>query len=323
MQCLLRAQRRAAIREPKEAVEWLNGKTVAAPKGSCTDRFARAVFKKENVNPGSYLNQNIELITSGFRAKKLDGAVVWEPIASRLVAEGLARRVATGNDFGENDGAFIDMRADLIQQRPDVVKAWLETELDAELYLADPKKADQVVKLLKAQTTGFDEELLAGAVRHLPRESRRRRFASRCPSASPRGPGADQAGHGVLYEVKSIAIPQLAPDAVVAEATEEILKERGLKAPVAEIKAATRSGQVTQRHDEPTTESRADAPIHRVSRKRDRLGAAWLRLFRSPKPYLMVLGYGLFLGLVPGGRSPARWRASPRCPGSARSRANG
>ena len=125
---------------PQAAIEWLNGKTVAGPKGSCTDRFARAVFLKKNITPSAYLNQSIEVITSGFRANKLDGAVIWEPTASRLVEEGLARRVATGNDFDEPDGAFLDMRADLIRQRPDVVKAWLQAELDAELYLADTEE---------------------------------------------------------------------------------------------------------------------------------------------------------------------------------------
>ena len=145
---------------PEEAVAWLNGKSVAAPNGSCADRFARAVFEKQHVTPGSYLNQSLEVITSGFRAGKLDGAVIWEPTASRLVGERLARRVATGNDFDEPDGAFLDIRADLVKQRPDVVKGWLQAELDAEQFIADPKNAHQVVKLLKAQTTGFSEEEL-------------------------------------------------------------------------------------------------------------------------------------------------------------------
>ena len=30
----------------QEAIKWLDGKTVAVPKGSCTDRFAQAVFKR-------------------------------------------------------------------------------------------------------------------------------------------------------------------------------------------------------------------------------------------------------------------------------------
>ncbi len=223
------------------AVKWLDGKKVAVPKGSCTDRFARAVFKKQNINPGEYLNQNIELITSGFRGNKLDGAVVWEPTASRLVTEGLARRVATGNDFGENDGALIDARADLIQQRPDVIKAWLEAELEAELFLADPKNSQAVARFAKEQTTGFDEKVLWQSL-----------FGSYPASVGgspvrltvPFGFTADgleliKRSTAFLYEVKSIGIPELPPDAVLPGFTEEILKEHGLRAPVGEIRASS------------------------------------------------------------------------------------
>ena len=34
-----------AFKNAAEAIKWLDGKTVAVPKGSCTDRFAQAVFK--------------------------------------------------------------------------------------------------------------------------------------------------------------------------------------------------------------------------------------------------------------------------------------
>ena len=122
---------------PKEALTWLTGKQVAVPKGSCTDRFAQAVFKQEKIEPAAYLNQNIEVITSGFRAGKIDAAVIWEPTASRLVQEGLARRVASGTSVNENDAAMLGMRYDLIQQRPDVVKGWVQAELDEQLYSAD------------------------------------------------------------------------------------------------------------------------------------------------------------------------------------------
>ena len=222
------------------AIKWLDGKTLAGPKGSCADRFARAVFKKLNVTPESYLGQSIEVITSGFRANKLDGAVVWEPTASRLVAEGLARRVATGNDFDEPDGAFLDMRADLIKQRPDIVKGWLQAELDAELYLADPKNAAAVVRLAKAQTTGFDEKPLWSAL-----------FGTYPSSVGgspqrlsiPFGFSANsldliKQDTAFLYEVKSIDVPDLAPDAVLPQLTEDVLKERGLKTPVGEIRAS-------------------------------------------------------------------------------------
>ena len=37
------------FKSPEEAIKWLDGKTVAVPKGSCTDRFAQAVFKRFNI----------------------------------------------------------------------------------------------------------------------------------------------------------------------------------------------------------------------------------------------------------------------------------
>src|SRR2546422_5495485 len=149
-----------AFANDKEAIRWLNGKIVAVPKGSCTDRFAQAVFRKSGIQPKEYLNQNIEVITSNFRAGKLDAAVMWEPTTSRLVEEGLARLVATGASVQENDAGFLGMRADLIKQRPDVVKAWLNAELDAQLYFVDPKNAMEIVKMAREQTTGFSERAL-------------------------------------------------------------------------------------------------------------------------------------------------------------------
>jgi NitT/TauT family transport system substrate-binding protein len=228
---------------PKEAIAWLNGKSVATPIGSCADRFARAVFEKENVTPGSYLNQSIEVITSGFRAGKLDGAVIWEPVASRLVGEGLARRVATGNNFDETDAAFLVMREDLIKQRPDVVKGWLEAELDAEQFVADPKNADQVVKLLKAQTTGFSEEVLFKALfGFYAKEAGGSPVRLTLPFAfTPEALELIKRDTAFLHGIKSISMSQLADDAVVPDATEAILKEHNLSIPAGVVKAATQT----------------------------------------------------------------------------------
>jgi NitT/TauT family transport system substrate-binding protein len=229
---------------PAEALRWLHGKTVAVPKGSCTDRFARAVFAKEKIEPGSYLNQNVELIASGFRAKKLDAAVIWEPTASRLVSEGLARRVATGRDVGESDAAYIDMRADLIEQRPDVVTAWLRAELEAELYLADPANSREVARMAKAQTTGFEESVLWQAIYG-------RRSSGTAPEVRltlPFGFNDASLEHlrratAFLHEVKSINVAELPADAVVTRFTDEILRERGLSKPVGEVLAQDEGGQ--------------------------------------------------------------------------------
>lgn len=224
--------------DQKAAVQWLNGKTVAVPKGSCTDRFAQAVFRHERVEPGEYLNQSIEVITSGFRAEKLDAAVVWEPTASRLVLEGLARRVAGGTVIGNHDGAFIDMRNDLIKQRPDIVKAWLEAELDAELYLADPKNAANVIKLAQAQTTGFTEKELWYSLYHAyPKNIGGVPVRLIHPFAfTDQVKALIEEDTAFLYSVKSINIEHLPEDAIVANFAADVLRERGLSAPVAEVK---------------------------------------------------------------------------------------
>jgi len=227
------------FQDATQALKWLDGKTVAVPKGSCTDRYAQATFKKLGVNPKEYLNQNIEVITSNFRAGKLDAAVIWEPTASRLVQEGLARRIASGASVDENDGGFLAMRADLIKQRPDVVKAWLQAELDAQLFLADPENHLAVIKMAKEQTTGFGERVLwyslygnydARAGGHPVRNYLHYGF-------TPQARELINRASAFLFSIKSINVEKLRPEAIESKWTEDILKERGLKAPIGEVKA--------------------------------------------------------------------------------------
>lgn len=230
------------FKSPEEAIKWLNGKTVAVPKGSCTDRFAQAVFKRFDIAPSEYLNQSIEVITSGFRANKLDAAVIWEPTASRIILEKLARKVATGASVNERDGGFMVMPQALIAQRPDVVKAWLQAELDAELYFADAKNAMDIAAMAASQTTGFPEKAL---------------WESAFGTTSKASGGTDtritlaygftpdatdliQKASKFLVEIKSINA-EIRADAVMPQFTADILKARGLTAPVGEVKAQSDS----------------------------------------------------------------------------------
>lgn len=223
----------------KEGIKWLAGKRIAVPLGSCADRFAQEAFKKEGVKPEAVLNQNIEVITSGFRAGKLDAAVIWEPTASRLVQEGLAKRIASGVTVDENDGAFLTMRADLIKQRPDIVKAWLNAELDAQLFLADPKNAMEVAAMATQQTTGFTEKMLWASMYG--------RYAEEAGGSPVRltlhytltPPVMALIGEAAtfLHSIKSINVDKLRADAVMPEFTQAILKERGLTAPIGKVMA--------------------------------------------------------------------------------------
>jgi NitT/TauT family transport system substrate-binding protein len=226
------------FKDANEAIKWLDGKIVAVPKGSCTDRFGQATFKKSNIQPKEYLNQNIEVITSNFRAGKIDAAIMWEPTTSRLIQEGLARRVASGANNQENDGGFLGMRADLIKTRPDVVKAWLQAELDAQLFLADPKNAAEVVKMAKEQTTGFSERVLwyslYGTYPQATGGAPVRNYMHY--TFTPEARELIKRAAAFLHSIKSINVEQVRPEAIDASWTEQVLKERNVKAPVGEVK---------------------------------------------------------------------------------------
>jgi NitT/TauT family transport system substrate-binding protein len=146
------------FKSPEEAVKWLDGKVVATPQGSCAHRFLLLVIERTKIKPASLLNQSIEVIATNLRTGKIDGAVLWEPSVSRIgniVGEGSARIVATGYTYNIPDAGAIAMREDFMKQRPDIVEAWLKTELEAQQFVADPKNWTKVAEFVKSQTTGI------------------------------------------------------------------------------------------------------------------------------------------------------------------------
>ena len=146
------------FKTPEEAVQWLDGKTLATPKGSCADRFLRTVIAKTGIKPKEVLNQSLEVIATNFRVKKIDGAVLWEPTVSRigdLVGEGVAKIVATGYTYQTPDAGFVAMRADFVEKNPEIAKAWLKAELEAQQFILDPKNWKQVAEIVTGQTTGI------------------------------------------------------------------------------------------------------------------------------------------------------------------------
>lgn len=227
------------FKNSKEALQWLNGKTVAVPQGSCADLFGRAVLKKENVKPAAYLNQSLEVIASGYRAGKLDGSFQWEPTTSKLVQEKLARVVAYGEEFGASDSCYIVMRADLIKQRPDVVKDLLNAELDAQLFMADPKNANELVDIVSKQITGFTKKVLwhslYGAYPAIQYKSNIRMNLPFVFTPSVMNNIKESAVF--LHSINAINTSDLRSDAVMNEFAEQVLKERGLKSPIGAIYA--------------------------------------------------------------------------------------
>jgi len=225
----------------RAAVKWMDGKITSAPHGACTDRFARLAFKKSGIKPRRYLNQNIEVITTNFRAGKLDAAAIWEPTASKIVEAGIARRAASGEDFNALDGGFMVMLNDLITQRPDVVKAWLEAELDAQLFMADPANADAVAKMAEQQTEKVSRKALWHSLygRDPANEGGGDVKVELDFVVNPRVQRLLDNATAFLYSLpkKPAAAPKIRPGGVDDSIARAIMKERGLSSPLAVIKA--------------------------------------------------------------------------------------
>jgi NitT/TauT family transport system substrate-binding protein len=222
-----------------DAIRWLDGKKVAAPKGSCADRFAQALFAKANVTPASYKALNIEAIAAYLKEGKLDAAAMWEPTPSKLVLAGNARRGASGVSVNERDGGFVAMRADLIRQRPDVVKAWLQAELDAQLFLAEKNNAAEVVRIAGEQTGGFpDKALWFSLYGRYPDSAGGTATRMLLPYAfTPEAMELLRNATTFLYGIKRIKVEKLRPDAVTPEFALEVLKARKLTPPVGSVDA--------------------------------------------------------------------------------------
>lgn len=223
-----------------EAVKWMDGKSTAAPHGACTDRFARLTFDKAGIEPQRYLNQNIEVITTNFRAGKLDAAAIWEPTATKIVEKGLARRVASGEDFDILDGAFMVMLNDLIQQRPDVVEGWLNSELDAQLFMLDMDNADEIAEMAAAQTEQIDKKVLYDALYSAPpRQQGGGEVKLQLDFiVSPRVEGLIGDATEFLHSLprRPAATPAVREDAVDDSVARKLLDERGLSSPLGVIK---------------------------------------------------------------------------------------
>jgi NitT/TauT family transport system substrate-binding protein len=151
------------FKNSKEAMRWFDGKVVATPKGSCSDRFFQDVFKREGIKPKEYLNQPIGVITTNLRAKKIDGAATWDPqgaAVSTIAGEGIARIVATGESWNERDSGTIVCRKDFMDENPDVVKAWLKAEIETQMWYYDPRNHAEVLKIAEKYITGFSNKAL-------------------------------------------------------------------------------------------------------------------------------------------------------------------
>ena len=105
--------------------------------------------------------------------------------------------------------------------------------------MADPANTMAVVKMAAEQTTGFDEHVLWKAlVGSTPKAQGGTDVRNEMAFAiTPKARDLIDTATKFLHSIKTIKVDTLRENAVMTNFTEEILKERGLTAPVGSIMA--------------------------------------------------------------------------------------
>ena len=229
------------FKTPLDAIKWMDGKKVAVPKGSCTDRFAQEVFKRANVRPAEYLNESIEVITTNLRAGNLDAAVFWEPNVThvgQIVGNKTARLVSTGADWDQHDTGVILVTKDFLDANRAAVVGMLKADIDAQQFIVSgyPKNACDVAGYAVSDTTGYEKKEMWYALYGRP------------PVGDPKAHAVRFQAHLVLDEpvrafLKSasdflqnaniIGSPMPA-DAIVEDPLRDAMRELKVKAPLGE-----------------------------------------------------------------------------------------
>jgi NitT/TauT family transport system substrate-binding protein len=219
------------FKSTEELARWMDGKIIAAPKGSASDQFMLAFFAKWNVKPKEYLNQSIEVIPAQFRAGNLDAAALWEPTMSRIaddVGEGLVRLVADGRTADNPDLGILIMRRDFIEKHPEVAKGYLRSELEAQRFLVDPKNQEEVIKMVAKHAKDIPLSVLWYSIYgHVPSNSENRVREWKNFYFGDRELANIKAVAPFLHSEKRIDIAEL-PDWVVDDSiAREVFKEAG------------------------------------------------------------------------------------------------
>lgn len=238
--CVLVVRRDAPeFATPLEGVRWLAGKRFAVSPGTCQERVALAAFSRARAQPARMLNIGLELYATAFKEGRIDAAGGNEMGASSLVEAGLARRLYSSRAAGAWDAVFIAASAALARERPDLLRGWLEAELEAQRFMADAHNADEVIRIVARHLPGVPERALGLAFHGAYPESQGGAVVRRVLPFT-----FSKSAMAVVREVHQAARQRgLAPAGELRRAAieprfaEEILRARGLKSPLGEVRA--------------------------------------------------------------------------------------
>lgn len=212
---------------PEEALKWLSGKTVGVPKGSCADRLAQTVLRKANVSV-NWQQMQAEVIVTSLQAGRIDAAAVYEPHASKAVADGYGRFAASSADLGESDANIILMRHDFIESNRTVAVAWLKANIEALYYLRD--RPVESIDALKKELPDYTKEQLWHALYANPPASVKPDPVAfqAVMTITPEAEALIERIYEFLKSLKVVHQPKLPPDAIVKDLVNQAFQELNL-----------------------------------------------------------------------------------------------
>lgn len=234
------------FKTPQDALKWMDGKRVAVPKGSCTDRFAQEVFKRAHVVPAEYLNESIEVIATNLRAGNLDAAVIWEPNVAHVgqtVGNKTARLVSTGADWDQHDTGLIIVTKDFLDQNRAAVVGLLKADIEAQQFIVSgyPKNACDVAGYAVSDTTGFEKKEMWYALYGQPAvgdpKARAVRFQAHLVFDDPVRTFLKSASD--FLQASNIISSPMPNDAILDDPLREAVRTLKVKAPLGETQTHT------------------------------------------------------------------------------------
>jgi NitT/TauT family transport system substrate-binding protein len=146
---------------PEAYVKWLQGKRAGGAKASCNDRWFRQVYTKFGVTPESHVHQSFEVTRTQFRVKRIDATGIWEPHASAIwLQDKTGRPAATGGSFGMADLSSSFASHKFIKANPRAHIAMAKAEIEAQMWLLDPKHEKELIEFMAKETEGYSKLVL-------------------------------------------------------------------------------------------------------------------------------------------------------------------
>lgn len=238
--CVLVVRRDApAFATPAEGIRWLAGKRFAVRSSTCDARVAQRAFAHAKVQPARTLDLGNETYAMAFKEDRIDAAGSNEVGATSLIEAGLARRLYSSQASDTWDAVFIVSTATFAREHPELLRGWLQAELEAQRFMADARNADEVIRIVAKYLPNVPERALRLAHHGQYPASQggtavRRVFPF---SFSENAMSVVRDAHRSAQQMGLAPAGTLRPTAIQPDLTADLLRANGLVSPLGEVRA--------------------------------------------------------------------------------------